>query len=286
MMTDITSLASATNATWSVYLDKKGVFAKSLPTGASDAVVVVAPAARDLLASLLSRHAGHRRIRGRHQERWTQLLRLVLRSAARPRVVPVLARLPRNEWTAPEEPLPPGLLWGSIVVAGARHLAGQSPRLRLPCFRRHDRSVPPGHRDDGLDARDVSSPLGRAHLRDLLGHLLHRIPEGLPRLRNRGHGPAFAGIWMGWFGWLAFPNLFTQAVGSSVLRRQRHQHGLVLLALFLFSGGFVVLLLRIVSWGGPFSRLFGKFGGEVFAQFVVDPTHGAVDGCQRHAQRA
>ena len=31
----------------------------------------------------------------------------------------------------------------------------------------------------------------------------------------------------------------------------------------------VVLLLRIVSsWGGPFSRLFGKFGGEVFAQFV------------------
>ena len=31
----------------------------------------------------------------------------------------------------------------------------------------------------------------------------------------------------------------------------------------------MVLLLRIVaSWGGPFSRLFGKFGGEVFAQFV------------------
>ena len=28
-------------------------------------------------------------------------------------------------------------------------------------------------------------------------------------------------------------------------------------------------MLRIVSsWGGPFSRLFGKFGGEVFAQFV------------------
>ena len=41
------------------------------------------------------------------------------------------------------------------------------------------------------------------------------------------------------------------------------------LLLFTFSGGLVVLLLRIVSsWGGPFSRLFGKFGGEVFAQFV------------------
>ena len=42
-----------------------------------------------------------------------------------------------------------------------------------------------------------------------------------------------------------------------------------LLLLFTFSGGFVVLILRIVaSCGGPFSRLFGKFGGEVFAQFV------------------
>jgi small neutral amino acid transporter SnatA (MarC family) len=41
------------------------------------------------------------------------------------------------------------------------------------------------------------------------------------------------------------------------------------LLLLTFTGGFVVLLLRLVaSWGGPFSRLFGKFGGEVFAQFV------------------
>jgi hypothetical protein len=41
------------------------------------------------------------------------------------------------------------------------------------------------------------------------------------------------------------------------------------LILYVLIGGFVVLMLRIVSsWGGPFSRLFGKFGGEVFAQFV------------------
>ena len=37
------SLSAATNATWNVYLGEKGVFAKSLPTGASDAVVVVDP---------------------------------------------------------------------------------------------------------------------------------------------------------------------------------------------------------------------------------------------------
>tara|TARA_B100000242_G_C42746118_1_gene347976 strand:- start:177 stop:509 length:333 start_codon:yes stop_codon:yes gene_type:complete len=78
------------------------------------------------------------------------------------------------------------------------------------------------------------------------------------------------GIWMGWFGWLAFPHLFPQAVGSSVLAGGS---GIAMAAAYLLfftlSGGFVVLLLRIVSsWGGPFSRLFGKFGGDVFAQFV------------------
>ena len=42
MMTDVTSLASATNATWSVYLDKKGLCQEPADR-ASDAVVVVDP---------------------------------------------------------------------------------------------------------------------------------------------------------------------------------------------------------------------------------------------------
>ena len=42
-MSDVLSLAAATNATWNVYLDEDSVFSTSLPTGASDAVVVVDP---------------------------------------------------------------------------------------------------------------------------------------------------------------------------------------------------------------------------------------------------
>ena len=82
------------------------------------------------------------------------------------------------------------------------------------------------------------------------------------------------GIWMGWFGWLAFPNLFTGrwfvvlASGSGIV-------ALFFLLLFLFSGGFVVLLLHRFVVGRSVLRLFGKFGGEVFAQFVGDPhAHG------------
>ncbi|MDA0925915.1 MAG: hypothetical protein O3C36_04650, partial [archaeon] len=78
------------------------------------------------------------------------------------------------------------------------------------------------------------------------------------------------GVWLGWFGWLAFPHLYPQAVASTALvGGMGWVWAVFFLFLLTFTGGFVVLLLRIVaSWGGPFSRLFGKFGGEVFAQFV------------------
>jgi hypothetical protein len=108
---------------------------------------------------------------------------------------------------------------------------------------------------------------------DVLGRFIHgRFPKGFQDWRepvdmNRD---VLLGVWLGWFGWLAFPHLFPQAVASSALVGGGGiVWALFFLLLLTLSGGFVVLLLRIVaSWGGPFSRLFGKFGGEVFAQFV------------------
>ena len=188
-----------------------------------------------------------------------------------------LLALPRNEWTAPEEPLPPGLLWGSIIVAaGTGILMVNLPALLL--------TVLPA----GMTIRfllDIAMMVwmlemcfftarrGAPYEADLLGRLLHR---SFPKAFRDWRDPVdmdrdvLLGIWMGWFGWLAFPNLFTQSVGSSILAGGSGI-GMAIFFLFLFtlSGGLVVLLLRIVSsWGGPFSRLFGKFGGEVFAQFV------------------
>ena len=118
LMTDVNSLAAATNATWNVYLDEKGVFAKSLPTGASDAVVVVDPGmhvtfSQASSAAMLDIVESVDAIKSGGPNSFGSYFGLLLG----PGLFLFLLALPRNEWTAPEEPLPPGLLWGSIVVA-------------------------------------------------------------------------------------------------------------------------------------------------------------------------
>ena len=277
-MTDVTSLSAATNATWNVYLDEKAVFAKSLPTGASDAVVVVDPGmhvafSQTSSAAMLDIVEAVDDIKTGGPNSFASYFGLLLG----PGLFLLLLALPRNEWTAPEEPLPPGLLWASIAVAGgAGVLLVNLPALLLTVLQ------------VGMSVRFlldiammvwmlemcfVTARRGAPYEADVLGRLLHRsFPKAFRDWRETVDmdRDVLLGIWMGWFGWLAFPHLFPQAVGSSILAGGS---GIAMAAAYLLfftlSGGFVVLLLRIVSsWGGPFSRLFGKFGGDVFAQFV------------------
>ncbi len=278
MMSDVVSLAASTNASWKVYLDEKKAFANSLPTGAADAVVVVDPGmhvtfSQSSSAAMLDIVEAVDAITSGGPNSFGSYFGLLLG----PGLFLFLLALPRNEWTAPEEPLPPGLLWGSIIVAaGAGILMINLPALLL--------TILPA----GMTVRfllDIAMMVwmlemcfftarrGAPYEADLLGRLLHR---SFPKAFRDWREPVdmdrdvLLGIWMGWFGWLAFPNLFTQSVGSSILAGGSGiGMAIFFLLLFTFSGGLVVLLLRIVSsWGGPFSRLFGKFGGEVFAQFV------------------
>ena len=277
-MTDVTSLSAATNATWNVYLDEEGVFAKSLPTGASDAVVVVDPGmhvafSQTSSAAMLDIVEAVDGIKTGGPNSFASYFGLLLG----PGLFLLLLALPRNEWTAPEEPLPPGLLWASIAIAGgAGVLLVNLPALLLTV-------LPVGMSVRFLldiammvwmlEMCFVTARRGAPYEADVLGRLLHRsFPKAFRDWRETVDmdRDVLLGIWMGWFGWLAFPHLFPQAVGSSVLAGGS---GIAMAAAYLLfftlSGGFVVLLLRIVSsWGGPFSRLFGKFGGDVFAQFV------------------
>lgn len=276
--TDVAALAGATNATWQVYLDTDMAFAKSLPTGASDAVVVLDPgmhvtfsqpssaAMLDIVESVDAIASGGPTSVGAY-------FGLIFG----PGLFLLFLALPREEWTAPEEPLPPGLLWGSIVIAaGAGVLMINLPALVLTLI------------PVGMSVRFVldvammvwmlemcyfTARRGAPLEADGLGRFIHgRFPKGFQDWRDPVdmNRDVLLGVWLGWFGWLAFPHLFPQAVASSALVGGG---GIAWAVFFLFlltlSGGFVVLLLRIVaSWGGPFSRLFGKFGGEVFAQFV------------------
>ena len=277
-MSDVLSLAAATNATWNVYLDEDSAFSTSLPTGASDAVVVVDPGmhvtfSQTSSAAMLDIVEAVDGISSGGPTSFASYFGLLFG----PGLFLFLLALPREEWTAPEEPLPPGLLWGSIILAGgAGALMVNLPALLLTL-------LPIGMTFRFLldivmmvwmlEMCFFTARRGAPYEADLLGRLLHR---SFPKAFRDWRDPidmdrdVLLGIWMGWFGWLAFPHLYPQAVASSALAGGSGLGMAVFfLFLFTFSAGFVVLLLRIVSsWGGPFSRLFGKFGGEVFAQFV------------------
>ena len=278
LFSDVDALATATNAAWAVYLDEDSTFASSLPTGASDAVVVLDPAMHvtfsqpssaamlDIVESVEDITAGGQTSVGAYFGLFFG-----------PGLFLLFLALPREEWTAPEEPLPPGLLWASIVVAsGAGILMINFPPLLLALL------------PVGMTVRFVldivmmlwmlemcffTAKRGAPFEADLLGRVLHGMfPKGFQDWRDPidMNRDVLLGVWLGWFGWLAFPHLFPQAVASSALSGGSGILPAVFFLLLLtVSGGVVVLFLRIVaSWGGPFSRLFGKFGGEVFAQFV------------------
>ena len=278
LLADVTSLAEVTNATWEVYLDEDSHFSRSLPTGPSDAVVVLDPGmhvtfSQPSSAAMLDIVESVDGIAKGGQTSYGSYFGLLFG----PGLFLLFLALPREEWTAPEEPLPPGLLWGSIIVAsGAGILMVNLPALLVALL------------PVGMTVRFVldivmmlwmlemcffTAKRGAPLEADLLGKGIHRLfPEAFQNWRDPVdmNRDVLLGVWLGWFGWLAFPHLFPQGVASTALMGGAGiAWSLLFLLLFTFTGGFVVLLLRIVaSWGGPFSRLFGKFGGEVFAQFV------------------
>jgi len=278
LLADVTSLAEVTNATWEVYLDEDSHFSRSLPTGPSDAVVVLDPGmhvtfSQPSSAAMLDIVESVDGIAKGGQTSYGSYFGLLFG----PGLFLLFLALPREEWTAPEEPLPPGLLWGSIIVAsGAGILMVNLPALLVALL------------PVGMTVRFVldivmmlwmlemcffTAKRGAPLEADLLGKGIHRLfPQAFQNWRDPVdmNRDVLLGVWLGWFGWLAFPHLFPQGVASTALMGGAGiAWSLLFLLLFTFTGGFVVLLLRIVaSWGGPFSRLFGKFGGEVFAQFV------------------
>ena len=263
LMTDAASLAEATNASWTIYLDENSAFSKSLPTGPSDAVVVLDPGlhvtfAQPSSAAMLDIVEAVDAIKSGGPSSFGSYFALFFG----PGLFLLFLALPREEWTAPEEPLPPGLLWGSIIAAasGAGILMINLPALLLALL------------PVGMTVRfafDVVMMLwmiemcfftakrGAPYEADLLGKLIHgRFPKAFQAWRDPidMNRDVLLGVWLGWFGWLAFPNLFTQAVASTALAGGSGiGMALFFLLLFTFSGGLVVLLLRIVaSWGGPF----------------------------------
>ncbi|MGB2017893.1 MAG: hypothetical protein ACPHX2_04970 [Candidatus Poseidoniaceae archaeon] len=277
LMTDATAYVSRYNVTWPVLLDSTGEFAASLPTGEADAVLVVDRAGRVSSAdSPTQAYTELGEAMTASQRGGSQSASTYLRLAFGPCLFLLFLALPRVGWEKPEEPLPPGTLWASIVAsAGAGVVLVNLPSLLLT-FVPFDAAL--GSTLDLLsylwfiEMAVVTAIRGAPFESDLLGGLIHRLtPEVFQRWRAEEDlaRDVLLGVWVGWFAWFAEPAMFAQGVGAAMLSG----FGGVLIGvlnaiMFAFVAGLVVLLLRLVAGiGGPLSRMFGLYGAESFARF-------------------
>ncbi len=189
----------------------------------------------------------------------------------------IFLALPRQGWTKPEEPLPPGALWASIVAAGGCGVL----MVHLPALLAS--LLPVGSYIAHLvhivmffwfvQMCFVTYRTGTPKEAQFLGTLIHSFTNKSFqewRPKEDMQRDVFLGVFIGWFSWLADPALISQGVGATALDGGFS----ILLAVLILLGhiivsGLTVLILRIVaSWGGPISKLFGKFGAESFARFM------------------
>ena len=185
--------------------------------------------------------------------------------------------LPKQGWTKPEEPLPPGTLWASIVLAGGLGaLMIHIPPLLVSL-------LPLGSSVSYIVSLlmylwfafmcAMTLRRGAPFEADLLGSLIHgRTTSSFQDWRPKEdmQRDVLLGIFIGWLSWLADPGIIAQGVGAVALNGGM---GVVLAIVLLLANvlvaGLTILVLRfIASWGGPFSNIFGRVGSETFARFM------------------
>jgi len=275
---DVELLEESINVSWNVYLDTENAFATLSPGGISDIVLLVDAAG--IVSYSSSPTAGSKDI--------SDAIEAVGSGGSQP-VAPMFGvifgsalfllflALPREGWEAPEEPLPPGLLWASIVCAGALGvLLVNVPMLLLVLL-----PLPLSFGYFGqilmmlwfFEMALVTAKRGTPYEADYIGKFVHSLfPKVFREWRDvvDMQRDVLLGVWAGWMTWFVYPMWFQQGVGATILNGGGSiAMGIFLLFIYLMLAGVAILCLRFVaSWGGPFSRLFGKFGSEVFAQFV------------------
>ncbi|MBA87603.1 MAG: hypothetical protein CMB29_06045 [Euryarchaeota archaeon] len=278
MSSDIVQMRQQLNTSWPILIDKNEQFASTLPDGVSDSVVIIDKAmhvtysktpvayADDISEAIDEIPAGG-----------PQNLGAYFALLVGPGLFLFFIALPREGWTPPDEPLPPGSLWASIIGAGAAGILLVNIPVLIATI------LPLG---TGLlfyldivmmlwfvEMAFFTAKNGKPFEAALLGKVIHGLyPKYFQDWRplEDMERDLLIGIWFGWFGMLAFPALFPQAIGAAVLSGIGGILRSVLsLVLILALGGLAVLSLRIIAaGGGPISRLFGRFGAESFTQFV------------------
>ena len=275
---DLIQMRTQLNTTWPILLDQNGQFAETLPNGVSDSVLVIDRAM----------HVTFSKSPVAYSDDISEAIDAIPSGGAQnlapyfallvgPGLFLFFIALPREGWTPPDEPVPPGSLWASIIGAGAAGiLLVNLPTLILTI-------LPIG---SGLlfymdilmmfwfvEMAFFTAKNGKPYEATILAGFIHQLyPKHFQDWRplEDMERDVLLGIWFGWFGILAFPALFPQAIGAAMLSGFAGiLRSLLSLILILLMGGLAILSIRIIAAiGGPISRLFGRFGAESFTQFV------------------
>ena len=278
MMSDVDAYRSTINTSWPIVLDYNQEFVSTSPTGNADSLVLIdrsmhvtwsqsptggAKAMNDAIDSI---------DRGGPTSLGTYFSVLFPTG-----LFLLFLALPKQGWTKPDEPLPPGTLWASIVLAGGLGaLLVHIPPLLVSL-------LPLGASVSYIVSIfmfiwfafmcAMTLRRGAPFEADLLGSLIHgRTTSSFQDWRPKEdmQRDVFLGIFIGWLSWLADPGIIAQGVGAAALNGGM---GVVFAILLLLGNvllaGLTILVLRfIASWGGPFSNIFGRVGSDTFARFM------------------
>ena len=275
--TDVSSMNSSYNLTWSTYVDLDESFTRSSPNGTSDSILVIDKTMRVVYSNAPS--ASSEEIisavesinNGGSSSAWSYLSLIF-----GPGLFLFFLALPREEYEELEDPLPVGLHWGAIIAAGGAGIV----LVNLPMLIATLAPIPSNTLfwiDIAmfvwlLEMSLVTARRGTPYEADFLGALIHKL---FPKAFRDWRGvedmqrDSLIGIWLGWFGWFAFPALFPQGIAAAMLSGVTGIFfGVLMFVLIVLLGGAVTLLLRLIaSLGGSISRLFGEYGSETFAQY-------------------
>ena len=275
---DITQMKENLNITWPIFIDKDGTFSAGLPNGVSDSVVVID---EGMHVTYNNAPVGYSKeiidaveeIPNGGSQNFASHLSLLIG----PGLFLFFIALPREGWVKPEEPLPPGILWASIIASGAAGImlvnlpmliATLLPIGVKPLFYL-DIILMIWFTEMAFFTAKNGKPWEVAWLSKIIHGLFSENFQNWRPIEDLERD-VLLGVWFGWFGILSFPYLFPQVVASTMLSGLFGiLSGLFYLIMCLSMGGFTVLILRwVAAIGGPISRMFGRYGAESFTQFV------------------
>ena len=276
--TDVSAMKTSYNLTWTTYVDLDESFTGSSPNGTADSILVLDKTMRVVYSNAPSSSS----------EEIVSAVESINNGGSTssfsyfslffgPGLFLFFLALPREEYEELEEPLPIGMHWGAIVAASAAGII----LVNLPVLLASVAPIP----SNSLFWVDLAMVLwmvemsvvtarrGTPYEAEIVGRIIHKLfPENFRNWRGVEdmQQDTMIGVWLGWFGWLAFPALFPQGVGATLLSGVSGIiFGIIGLAMILVLGGAVVLLLRLVaSLGGSFSGFFGDLGSEYFARYI------------------